>query len=123
MTRNVKLLRNATEIGVMCVHANDRAVYDWRTTVFRGCCFVGAGGTRLACYRWAAVDCRAHTEPNARANLRETHDEERERLAPRQSRGRMRDGRAVRMMFGSNIHKAKLEGRAELEESMKAPSS
>ena len=68
-------------------------------------------------------DRSVHTAPNARANLNETHDEERKRRALRQSRGRMQDGRAERMMIGSNTHKAKLEGRAEPEEVMKAPSS
>ena len=123
MMPNVYFLRNANEIGVMCAHANDRAAYGWWMTVFCGCRFVGAGRTRPICYRWAVADCGAYTEPNARANPREMHDEERKRRALRQSRGRMRDGRAVQMMIGSNTHEAKLEGRAEPEEVMKAPSS
>ena len=95
MMPNVYLLRNANEIGVTCANANDRTACGWWMTVLCGCRFVGAGRTRLFCYRRAVADRRTYTEPNARANPREMHDEERKRRALRQSRGRMRDGRAV----------------------------
>ena len=95
MTLNAHLLRDVNEIGVTCANANDRAADGWRMTVFCGGRFVDAGRTRLFFYRRAVANCRMYTEPNARANPREMHDEERKRRALRQSRGRMRDGRAV----------------------------
>ena len=83
MTLNAYLLRDANEIGVTCANANDRTACGRWTTMSCGGRFVDASRTRLFRYQWTVADRSTYTEPDARANHREMHDEERKRHALR----------------------------------------